>query len=73
MTDPKKSSPGASRQGVNSYDLVVYDGRDAVGFIRKLGNVYAAYGSSGEFLGRFADQRAAMAAIPTRPRRTASS
>jgi hypothetical protein len=61
----QKSSPSASRQDVNDRDLVVYDGQTAVGFIRKFSDIFAAYDSGGKLVGRFANERAAMAAIPT--------
>jgi hypothetical protein len=41
-------------------DLVVYSGRDAIGFIRTLGTgIYVAYDSGGKYLGRFPTQQAA--------------
>jgi hypothetical protein len=52
-------------------DVVVYDGRDAVGFIRRFTDMYAAYDAGGRLLGRFRSQREALRAIPARARRTA--
>jgi hypothetical protein len=45
--------------------MVIYDGQTAVGFVRKFTDTFAAYDSGGDLVWRFADQRAAMAAIPT--------
>jgi hypothetical protein len=60
----QKSSRRESRQDVNDRDLVVYDGQTAVGFIRRFSDIFAAYDSGGKLVGRFANQRAAVAAIP---------
>jgi hypothetical protein len=46
------------------YDLAVFDGRDCAGWVRKLGDTFVAYGSGGEFLGRFETQQSATRAIP---------
>jgi hypothetical protein len=46
-------------------DLAVFDGRDCVGFIRELTDIWAAYDASGKYCGRFASQTEAMRAIPT--------
>lgn len=59
-----RSSPRAPRQDWNS-DLVAYDGRDAVGFVRKFADIYAAYDAAGKLLGRFHSQSEALRAIPT--------
>jgi hypothetical protein len=50
-------------------DLVAYDGRDPVGFIRKFSDsAFAAYDGGGRYLGRFPTQQAALRAIPARRR-----
>jgi hypothetical protein len=50
-------------------DVVVCDGRDAVGFIRKFTDIYVAYTAGGKLLGRFRSQGEALRAIPTQRRR----
>jgi hypothetical protein len=75
----KKSSPSPRRQDVNSAprspdvsprdsDLVVYDGRVAVGFVREFTGIFVAYGDGGKLIGRFASQGEALRAIPAERR-----
>jgi hypothetical protein len=52
----------------NARDLIIYDGRDAIGFIRIFKSVFVAYGDGGRLIGRFPTQQAALRAIPSRRR-----
>jgi hypothetical protein len=70
------SSAGADRDSNNpprgagaTGDLAVCDGRQCVGFVRRIGDIFAAYTDRGRFVGRFPDQRSAARAIPA-PRST---
>ena len=67
------SSPSGRRQdgcAAGAHDLVAYDGRDPVGFIRKFSDsAFAAYDDGGRYIGRFPTQQAALRAIPERWRR----
>jgi hypothetical protein len=68
MRMPQKSKPaGPAREG---RDRAVCDGRDCVGFVRQFPDCWVAYDNGGKYLGRFANQRAAIRAIPARARRT---
>jgi hypothetical protein len=46
-----------------SPQLAVYDGRDRLGSFRRDGDTFEAFDRRGQFLGRFATQAAAAAAI----------
>jgi hypothetical protein len=47
-------------------DLVVTSGREMIGFVRQVGDIFTAYSAGGKFLGKFSNQQAAMRAIPDR-------
>lgn len=85
MTDIERPPPRATGSGRShpmrphpstaqpqAQDIVVYDGRDAVGFVRKIGNIFVAYDAGRQLIGRFTEQCAALRAIPTF-RKTAST
>jgi hypothetical protein len=63
MTKTLQKSTAVGRRE-DGRDLVVCDGRDAVGFVRQFADCWVAHDAGGKYLGRFADQRAAMRAIP---------
>jgi hypothetical protein len=67
MTDDRSTL----RAPAQDQDIVVYDGRGPVGFIRKFTDIYVAYDAGGRLLGRFRSRHEALRALPIRARRAA--
>jgi hypothetical protein len=63
---PRSAKAKHPLETTSGRDLAVHDGRELVGFVRRIGTIFAAYTAGGKFLGRFDDQISAMRAIPSR-------
>jgi hypothetical protein len=69
MQDDRSTAP----QRGQDCDVLVYDGREAVGWVRPIGSVFVAYGAGGKLLGRYPSQQQAVRAIPSGVRAAGSS
>jgi hypothetical protein len=50
-------------------DVVISDEMGVIGFVRRIGDVYVAYGADGRYRGRYASQLEATRSIPEARRR----
>jgi hypothetical protein len=60
-----------ARPPAQDLDLIVYDGREVVGWIRRYSNTFLAFNAGGKLLGRFRTRHEALRALPVRARRAA--